>query len=180
MKLIESLVALMHLVDKKIRPDRIIIQEILYFLKFKGLINTTYFPHYYGPYSIDVHDTIVRAVLFDFLREDTLITDENKIQYEYELTQDGKRFANEIIKHDLTEINKLKWIINICESYSGLNRQKLANAAKIYFVLSTGDLKKEKLGNYNAVKEAIMLYGWCISDEGISEAKRLLSKLGLI
>jgi len=180
MKLIEALIALMFFVDKKVIPSRTTIQKILYFSKTKGLINATYIPYYYGPYSIDVHNTLVKAVLFDFIKEDTVILSDNIIRYEYELTQDGRRFSEEIIEQETAELKELEWIIDVCYKYSRLDYQKLANAAKIHFVLSTNDLKREDLNDHDAIKDALMLYGWRINGQEITEAKELLRNLKLL
>ncbi|MCD6514308.1 MAG: hypothetical protein J7L07_05230 [Candidatus Odinarchaeota archaeon] len=179
MRIIDALITAIFYADELIH-GRTVIQKLLYFAFVKNLIKTVYVPHYYGPYSVDVYNSLVKANLFNFVKEEVILG-ENWVRYDYYLTEDGRKFARDVETLNPDESKILKRIIITCKSHADLDYKKLADAAKLHFVIAAGDLRVDELDDFTKVKKAFSLYGWSLLDIGaVHNAEDLLKALSLI
>jgi uncharacterized protein YwgA len=149
------------------------IQKIIYFASQLGITEDTFLPHYYGPYSREVAETLESLVSLGFAREEIEIFSEG-IGYLYSLTEDGKLLVTELSKKILPEhIDKLNKIIVACKDASPL---LLSLAAKVHFVLKENKVPM----TIDQVCEYAKGLNWQISNDQITAACMLLERLGFI
>lgn len=149
------------------------IQKIIYFASQLGLTKDTFAPHYYGPYSKEVAETLESLVSLGFIKEDVMLFQEG-VGYMYSLTSDGKSVVNKIMERTSTsEREKLNEIIDICRDVHPL---LLSLAAKVHFVLK----QKEIPMTIEQICEYAKELNWQISSDRIDAAGLLLEKLGFV
>jgi hypothetical protein len=149
------------------------IQKIIYFASQLGITKDTFAPHYYGPYSKEIAETMESLVSSGFIREDVVPFQEG-IGYLYSLTSDGKLVAHEVTKkYSAGECAKLSEIVDACKDAPPL---LLSLAAKVHFILK----QKRIPMTLEQIREHAKGLHWQISSEQINIACRLLEKLGFV
>jgi hypothetical protein len=149
------------------------IQKIIYFASQLGITKDTFTPHYYGPYSKEVAETMESLVSSGFIREDVVLF-QGGIGYLYSLTLDGEVVATEITKkYPASECAKLREIIDACKDAPPL---LLSLAAKVHFILK----QKRIPMTLEQICEHAKGLNWQISSEQINIACMLLEKLGFV
>lgn len=145
---------------------RTVLQKIIYFLSRAKIVEDSFIPHYYGPYSKRVFNSLIDLVSFGFLEEKEQIDYEERRQYIYLLTEDGTKIFEEIKSKNQQEYLKTKKILEIIRSELGLNYLNLATAAKYDYILNrdiTSDLDRIRA----------LIY-WKISEEDLNRVKHFL------
>ena len=166
----EVLILILFHVEKILRTK---IQKIVYFASQLGITDDTFSPHYYGPYSKEVAETLESMVSLGYVREEVDIFPEG-IGYMYSLTKDGKLLAVDFSKKISPNIfHKLEEIVNACKDVPPL---LLSVAAKVHFIL-----KKNKVPmTIDQIREYAKGLNWQISTDQINTTCILLEQLGFI
>lgn len=171
MDYVEALLCLLFQVGESVRTK---IQKIMYFASQKGLIEDTFIPHYYGPYSREVADTTESLVSIGFLREDIRLFREG-MGYKYSLTEDGKLVLEDMISTKISPEN-YAGLSKIAETCKDATPILLSIAAKVHFILKQ---KNEPMTPEQICEHAKGL-NWEITSEQIEAACELLKKLELV
>ncbi|MEM2944620.1 MAG: hypothetical protein QW087_07770 [Methanomassiliicoccales archaeon] len=159
---------------------RTAIQKMLYFAKERGLVKTTYIPHYYGPYSAEVADVVQELVCMGFLHEE-VEADENADpflpegwrRYAYRLTPDAEKVIEEIRDENGGEFDKLSMLVKSWKNCAGLNAKILSCAAKVHYICS----KKKKSVTAEDIMEEARYFGWELSQDQVHKAVKLLESI---
>ena len=161
---------------------RTAIQKLVYFLTIYNIVDARYRPHYYGPYSVDVANSIQMLSSIDFITEEIetpestgySVPDDWK-RYLYSLSTDGKQIFEDFKKHNESEYVKLSGIIEICGTTTGYNMDILSWAAKVHYILS----KKGESMTHDAVIRTADSFGWKLSSAQVEKGAELLKNLNL-
>lgn len=165
---------------------RTTLQKLAYFASVKGLGQFKFSPHYYGPYSKGVTSAADLLVGFDLLEERAEILGERAdpwLQeiggemkaYTYSLTSEGDKFVEESKGKNLRDWAGLGVLVHDCREESGLSPSILASAAKIHYLLSSGNIAQV---TPDSVSEAASKFGWRLSAADIGKTEALLTRLG--
>lgn len=161
---------------------RTAIQKLVYFLTICDMVDARYRPHYYGPYSVDVANSIQMLSSIDFIIEDIETPEttkysvpENWKRYLYSLSTDGKQIFEDFKKHNEYEYEKLSDIIEICGTTTDYNMDILSWAAKVHYILS----KKGEYMTHHAVIRTADSFGWKLSPAQVEKGVELLINLEL-
>lgn len=158
----------------KERATRTVIQKLCYFLKVKGIIDVEFRPHYYGPYSDDVQESLSSLVGLEFIDEELERSSSSQWRrYTYTTTEDGKKILEKLNKSP--EYNKAKEIIEKCKKISDFDLYVLAAAAKVYYIL---ERKGKEMYESQIYEEAERL-GWEINNRSKEKVIYLLEALDL-
>jgi hypothetical protein len=168
---------LLLLLDSSAEPiaGRTAVQKIAYFNTIKLRLDLRYRPHFYGPYSPIVDETLMDLVSSDYVEEISRRTIRDRVLYSYELTDDGLELVKQIKKRDPSAYTVVRAVANKCNR-AGNNINVLSWAAKVYFLLSQ---KGFKTMSYDEAIETGRRFNWKLSEEEIDSGFRLLSSLGL-
>ncbi|MGP8329685.1 MAG: hypothetical protein ACT6FF_05160 [Methanosarcinaceae archaeon] len=170
----------------KMAGDRVLgrtaIQKLVYFLTINNIVDARYRPHYYGPYSVDIANSIQMLSSIDFITEEieTPETTEYSVpanwkRYRYSLSPDGKEIFEDIKKQNEYEYGKLSNIIEICGTTTYYNMDILSWAAKVHYIL----FKKGESMTYHAVIHTADSFGWKLSPTQVEKGIELLKNLNL-
>jgi hypothetical protein len=154
---------------------RTTLQKWFYFASIKTGLDFNFGPHFYGPYSEPVSNTINDLIASDFLFERGRITRHERIIYTYTLTEDGRNIAEDLKNNNKELYHTLKEVVDTCTNIVGNNISILSWAAKVYFLLQ----KEGKQITYAEIKKMGKSLGWQLSDEEIDSGVKLLSALKL-
>ncbi len=160
-------------------------QKLAYFGAWEGLLETSFKPHYYGPYSDGVANALTSLVSLGYVRESVTVygeqTDPWLAQvsgdvkgYSYELTEDGQALLEQIKKESPDEWERLRSLITQVGKTTNLNPGSLSIAAKIHYVLKR--LGREQVSVDELIEEAHK-YDWNLEENQITDAARLLSSI---
>ena len=172
METTEAVLIITELAGK--RATQTVIQKLCYFLKVKGIINVEFRPHYYGPYSDVVYESLSSFVGLEFIDEELERSSFSQWRkYTYTPSEDGRKILERVRQG--AEYNKAKEIIEKCGKISNFDLDILAAAAKVYYIL-----KREGKGIYESqIYEKAKRLGWEIDDKNIKKAVDLLEALAL-
>lgn len=67
MEILEAILTTIHFASGK--ATRTVIQKLCYLLKINGTIDVEFRPHYYGPYSDDVQESLSSLIGLGFMDE---------------------------------------------------------------------------------------------------------------
>lgn len=160
-------------------PGRTVVQKLLYFAAQKGLVDDVFSPHYYGPYSEMVLNSLNSLVSLDFLREEiesgeSFFRDWKR--YIYHLTDDGSELAKSIQDEMGEECRQLENIVQKAKKITDLNVKTLSGAAKVHYIV-----KKENRPMEPAeIKKEALKIGWFIFEPQIEQAIDFLKALDLV
>lgn len=156
---------------------RTVIQKLIYLASQKGVVEDTYFPHYYGPYSREVAGALSSAVSIDFVKETTEeFTEYDAKRYVYMLAKSGEDLYSIIKEEQTKDYEKLKEIVSICEKTARLNMQVLAGAAKVHYIINQEGVRM----TFDEIKDATLKLKWNLSEDEINNAAKLLVELDLV
>jgi uncharacterized protein len=184
---IDLVMGIVELAGKKIR-GRTTIQKLAYFAEVQGISDVAYKPHYYGPYSDDIANTLDMLVGLGLIEERTRILGPQSdawLQsvsgdikaYTYSLTSKGSKQATEIQKNHPEEWRKLANLVGQCKQLAGLSPGILAAAAKVHYIASQPGAN---MSSPAKVTETAKRLGWKLGTAQISRVQKLLSKLDLL
>ncbi len=165
------------LLDSSAEPiaGRTAVQKIAYFITIKLRLDLRYRPHFYGPYSPVVDETLMDLVSSDYVEEISRRTIRDRVLYSYELTDDGLELVKHIKKRDASAYAVVREVAGKCNRV-GNSINVLSWAAKVYFLLTQ---KGFKTMSYNEAIETGGRFNWKLSEEEIASGFRLLSSLEL-
>jgi len=171
MDYVEALLFILFQTGEQLRTK---IQKMMYFASQDGLIEDTFVPHYYGPYSREVANTTESLVSIGFLKEDVMLYPE-RMGYRYSVTKDGELILEEIVSAKISPENydRLSKIAEICKDATPV---LLSIGAKVHFILKQ---KSVPMTSEQICEQAKGL-NWEITGEQIDAACELLEKLGLV
>jgi uncharacterized protein YwgA len=153
---------------------RTAIQKIAYFESLALRADLKYRPHFYGPYSSVVDETLMDLVASDYVEERARTTIRDRTLYSYALTDDGHQLVEQIKSRHPKTFPKIKTIVEECGN-SGNDINVLSWAAKVHFLLT-------KKGSTMSHEEAINMgrkFNWDLSEPEIDLGVKLLLDLGL-
>lgn len=123
-------------------PGRTIIQKKVYFLNELLNLNVKFKPHYYGPYSEEVAQTLSNLIGLDFVNETRHSFSIRNIwgegrKYSYELTDDGKIIFEEFKKKNPEKLQQIKNALEKINGTKGIsdNYRTISLAAKIHHIV---------------------------------------------
>jgi len=154
---------------------RTTIQKIVYFASIKTGADVGYTPHFYGPYSPIVAQTVENLESTGYITEKSRLTTHDRIMYSYSLSDDGAKMVDLIQKRERNNYMKAKKVVDTCQKIVKNNINVLSWAAKVYFLLS----QKESEISYDEVVEKGKQFGWQLSSKEIDSGAKLLVVLGL-
>lgn len=149
---------------------RTVLQKLLYFASELGILEATFFPHYYGPYSEDVSGALSGTVSLNLVEEEYDLK-----RYTYTQTTEGRELIESIKQENFEGYESVKHIVEVCEDEAGLDPYILAGAAKIHYILKRENRPMKPVEIQN---EASKL-GWKLSPLQITSASSLLQRFGL-
>ncbi len=164
------------ILDSSAEPiaGRTAIQKIAYFESVKLQSDLKYRPHFYGPYSPVIDETLMDLVASDYVEERARTTIRDRTLYSYALTNDGQQLVEQIKKRRSKTFRDIKSIVEECSKF-GNSINVLSWAAKVHFLLTE---KGSTLSHDEAI-EMGRRFNWDLSEPEIDLGVRLLSDLGL-
>jgi|GEM_PF-1851490 len=167
---------------------RTLLQKVIFLIKQKvQSVSASFRPHYYGPYSDEVHYATQALCVQGLLTETREEGEESRtefplVRYIYELTEEGKK-ALDVIKTraSLEEIERVGKVAD--EIYNALEKiptneriPAAATAAKLFYILLDLDREASK----QELLERAQKWGWRVKGESLRKGIQLLEKLNLI
>ena len=177
MEILDAVLAITELTKE--RATRTVIQKLCYFLKVEGLLDVTFRPHYFGPYSDEVQESLSFLVGLGFVDEvaerfETTFPRQGWRRYKYTIMDDGKTILEQ--SRNGSEYSKVEEIIKICRKFSDFNLDILSSAAKIHYILG----KKGIEMNEPKICEEAHKLGWEMTPQNTKKAIYLLEELNLV
>jgi uncharacterized protein YwgA len=162
---------------------RTLLQKIIYFYSVLLKEDFGYQPHYYGPYSTTVDNTIKNLKSLGYLNEsvDTWGIDNRgfeKKKYKYSLSGDGAYLLDYLSKDNLKvreEIGKI--FFKLKENIDLTDTNSLSIAAKTFHIISHNSSSEI---DEKAIKEEAKNIGWNVKEDEIVEATNFLVGMKLI
>lgn len=183
MRLDEFIILTLLHSDEKMIAGRTLLQKTLYFLNVTLQMEFDFTPHYYGPYSPKIAETveglkssgIVDEKIDKFPVFNVSVEYEPK-KYTYILTKIGKEIAELIQNENIEEANKIKQELSLMKKFGLANDYKnLSIAAKMYHILKR---ENKQMTTYEIMEEAKVL-DWEIGENEAQEALRFLKGMKL-
>lgn len=139
---------------------------------------STYQPHYYGPFSSEVGLVLEKLVSYSFVAESKV---HGKIYagYRYELTSTGKEIMEKIKHEDGGTYNKIKEFVDVCGKFCSLKATPLSFASKVLYMVKAHENEKNPMTFQEAVDYARDL-GWGITLDEVKNGTNLLHELKLV
>jgi|SRR5438034_1264784 len=161
---------------------RTTLQKLAYFESEAGLFPARFKPHYYGPYSQEVANTVEELVSLGYLQETVTLLGEQQESwlaalsggvkiYSYELTREGRELTERLMKSDPSGWKKLDNLVKSIKKHSRLSPGVLAMAAKVHFALKGIDRKSVTIDQLVGEAEK---YNWKLTEGQIRSAAELL------
>jgi uncharacterized protein YwgA len=183
MRLDEFILLTLLYTDEKMIAGRTLLQKTLYFLNEKLQLEFEFTPHFYGPYSAKITETV------DSLKSSGIVAEkidkfpvinfsvEHELKKDtYALTKIGKEIAEHIEKEKYDEAMRIKKELSLMKQY-GLARdyKNLSIAAKMYHILKR---ENKPMTTYEIMEEAKVL-DWDIGEKEAQEALTFLMDMKL-
>ncbi len=156
------------------------IQKLVYFhtLTIKDIDISGYTHYFYGPFNRQV--SIALEDMSEFSYIDQNVVSGYYETYNYKLTENGIKYAENAISKYPDEYGIMKDTIQICKQHCKLKPSPLSYAAKAHYILSNSkDQLKEKFTPED-VKNIAKDFDWKISEEDALTGLQLLQKLNLV
>ena len=132
-------------------------------------------PHYYGPFSDVVAQTLFDLVSMGYVEEKEIVTGLDRTMFTYQLTSDGTALARRIQQQNSDEFKQIKAVVNDCENIVGNDYEALSWAAKVFFLLN----RENKEISYKHVREEGERLGWKLDNVQVDKGVSLLEGLHL-
>lgn len=169
--------AILAILADESTPGRTMLQKKMYFLSVLANENFGFRPHYFGPYSAQVSNSLSALGEADFVKETRkgfgIATDFGEMsRYDYELSDSGKEVVEsrpEIKSHYLEYLDR----INDSGVASDINT--ISIAAKVHFILSD-----QGEATSSQITEQAESLGWNVSGRDIKRVVKSLESLGLV
>lgn len=149
------------------------LQKILYFASQKGVLEDSFGPGYFGPFSPNIANSTESLVNKNFL-EEKIEYFPGTIGYRYRLSDDGKKVVS-MLREKYTRANGkgLRRVVTICKD-QGI--RSLSIAAKVHYILKT---MRVPMTSEEIAAQAKIL-NWDLSGDEVEAASKLLRDLDLI
>ena len=172
----DAIALTLHANDGRL-SNRTTLQKLIYFetLKLKSLKSIPYHNHFYGPYSHQVASALDETVAFSYLSE-RVSSRYNHESYHYELTNSGKKYANDIQTTFHDQFKTINEVVKTCKKHCSLQATALSYSAKAHYILVNGGKVQYTIDD---VRKAAQKFEWKISADDAEEGMQLLEKLGL-
>lgn len=163
---------------------RTTIQKLLYFEKIFDIVDAEYKPHFYGPYSWQVSNSIQSLTSLNFIEErmDSFVQLDGARKridrYSYILSDDGRDLTDGLIKENMALYKRIEKLVQICKATTGLDQNVMSWAAKVYYILTTKEPGKPK--DVDEIISYAESFGWTLSSSQLGEAVDLLRGLSLV
>ena len=156
---------------------RTVVQKLAYFANLRlDIPGIRYVDHFYGPFSREVALALEGLVGLLFMQE---IVRANPIEtYTYDLTEDGKIIASDLVAQHLEELNTVRGIVAACKSRCNLQANPLACAAKVHYI--TASTSAGGSATAQGIKEMAEGFGWNMAESDIDDGTALLKSLSLV
>jgi uncharacterized protein YwgA len=160
-----------------------LLQKQIYFLSLFLKKDFGYKAHYYGPYSQNVDDNLIKLKSIGFLAENTLfygISDNSGFEvkgFNYSLTENGKKVLSKYKLDNADEVKKIERILNkLKKSENFQDYFALSIAAKAFYIVrEKGRISRQE------IKNIATEYGWNnIRQESIDNAVNFLHDIKLV
>jgi len=154
---------------------RTAIQKIAYFDSVRLSLDFKYKPHFYGPYSPVLDESLMDLIASDYVDEMARTTILGRTLYSYRLTEDGHELVKQLENKYRKPLSAIRSVAAKCSKF-GNNINVLSCAAKVHYLLS-------RKGSMMSSEEAIEMgrkFNWELSEEEIDSGVELLSSLRLV
>lgn len=175
-----DLILLTLLDELKEIKGKTIIQKLIYFINQYYDYKINYNPYFYGPYSIDVENSISSLKGLGYITEqvEPLGISQRGFEikkYSYSLTNDGKEVLNYFKKIEKSEYEKtLEFTKKIKTNIDITSVNRLSVAAKTLLILQ--NRKDENLSNEEIKHKALSL-GWQLEDNDVDDSRKFINNV---
>ena len=159
-----------------------LIQKKAYFLNALLDLGLPYNPHYYGPYSPELDNSIGKCKALGLVEQKTVgfgvdgETGFEKKRFDYTLTADGQEVLDDLERRKPDECRKIKDCLEKLSQAGDEDYVSLSIAAKTYHILKENSTSIRPDEVANEAKQ----FGWDISQGSIDKAVGFLSEMGMI
>jgi len=161
--------------DGKSMPiGRTAMQKLVYFAAQQVEVETTYYSHYYGPFSEGVSMGIASLWGKGFVHEKP--PTHTSPGYTYTLTEDGERLGAMVSREKGDEYARIVSIVRTCRDCCGLRPSRLAFASKIHYLVNRRGAPRDSIEGLISMGRKI---GWEMDRNDVKSGQELLCKLGI-
>jgi len=157
-------------------PGRTLLQKAVYFSLARLSSEVPFDAHYFGPYSVEVADSISSLVSLGFVEESQTLVYPGTLRYEYKLSEEGKEILELIeVPQDVraTVEDTVRKIV--CNDLWG-SSLAVSTAAKTHFILHKAGEKMDM----ESIAEYARGLGWKITPKQIESIVKLLLDLNVV
>jgi uncharacterized protein len=174
--------AILHLLEEsggRIASKTKIHKEMFFLSKILG-DDFGFRPHYYGPYSPKVEeslDALSGANFIQVLENSYGVAGERGFEvmrYDYSLTESGKRLLRQI--GNATRQSEIHDFVISLQNIGDPDYMDLSIAAKVLYIIEQNDKARSIVEIENTARD----FGWSLKDEDISKAAETLRALGFV
>ena len=156
---------------------RTVVQKLAYFANLRlGISGIRYADHFYGPFSREVALALEGLLGLLFMQETVRATPIES--YTYDLTDDGRIIASDLVAQHPGELGTISGIVAACKSHCNLQVNPLACAAKVHYI--TAGTSAGGPATAQDIKEMAEGFGWNMADSDIDNGTALLESLSLV
>ncbi|MFH0754421.1 MAG: hypothetical protein V2A70_07640 [Candidatus Omnitrophota bacterium] len=158
------------------------LQKLLYFLSLKFSRDFGFSPYFYGPYSSVIESEVDDLVGAGFVEvERCLLGVDAKRgfevkKYSFQLTEEGKSFANDLKGQHIDEANVIKGLVDQVKAKGDLDYLSLSIAAKSHYILKHANRPMTGKDIESKAKD----FSWEIDSSDINKAISILKEWGLV
>lgn len=150
------------------------LQKILYFASQKGILEDSFDPSYFGPFSPNIANSAESLVNKNFLDEGIEYYFPGTIGYRYNLSHDGEKVISTLRERFArANVKGLREVIAICKNQE---TRSLSIAAKVHYILKSMGIP---MTSEEITVQAKKL-NWDLSGDEVKAASKLLRDLDLI
>lgn len=173
----EFLLVLLRECDGRIN-GRTLLQKRSYFIQRMVAHEFVSFnPHFYGPFAPEVDSAIGLLVELGFVKEDQMrFGADERIRYDYRLTDDGDRLANALVSSRPELAGEIRQAMQRVSGSHHLDYRQLSLAAKIAHIIDSEDRPMTAEDISSCAREL----GWYVSPEIVNPVAEFLECLGLV
>ena len=152
---------------------RTTIQKIGYFACGSLNLENDYVAHYYGPYSPTMAYTLKRMVSLHLVKEESVVTNNDHLMFEYSLTPSGIEYAEKVSSENRNALHIVNKIVEKVAELEGDKIERISKAAKVHFLTQDS---KDTLQPSEIIQKAKKL-GWSIDQSDVKESLELMKEI---
>lgn len=170
----DLLILILHASKDCNRIDgRTTLQKVAYFASNSLKTDYGHFPHYFGPYSPIIAQNLEQLASLGLISEEAVITAKERKMYSYSLTDDGKTYADSLVKRYKKQYQQIKKIVDSVSNIGGDRISRLSAAAKVHYLATHS---REKLTIKTAIEKAQSI-GWNLEESQIVGGAKTLIRM---